>query len=250
MLALGRALLRAPLSRGARAMSRALAGRRRAESPLVVELRARVADKDAELRARVADKDAELRARIADKEKIYALACEAHAKDAAALHRAADEAKGRISVRAMLEACLEDVAASHGGGLSGAPRSEQLKRLLVKDGCVGFSNYLRVVASDNSIKEADILKQAPALYGALSRDLHAEEAGGATSVPAALFDPHGRTKMVAMAAIARFTGRNLALYGDAKGSPVPIKLRVLSPLQRAACVLSIEEVRAAPVVEF
>jgi hypothetical protein len=239
MLALGRALLRAPLSRGARAMSRALAGRRRAESPLVVELRARVADKDAELRAR-----------IADKEKIYALACEAHAKDAAALHRAADEAKGRITVRAMLEACVEDIAASHGGGLSSAPRSEQLKRLLAKDGCVGFSNYLRVVASDNSIKEADILKQAPALYGALSRDLHAEEAAGATSVPAALFDPHGRTKMVAMAAIARFTGRNLALYGDAKGSPVPIKLRVLSPLQRAACVLSIEEVRAAPVVEF
>jgi hypothetical protein len=246
MLALGLALLRAPLSRGARAMSRALAGRRHAESPLVVELRARVADKDAELRARIADKDA----RIADKEKIYALACEAHAKDAAALHRAADEAKGRITVRAMLEACVEDIAASHGGGLSSAPRSEQLKRLLAKDGCVGFSNYLRVVASDNSIKEADILKQAPALYGALSRDLHAEEAGGTTSVPAALFDPHGRTKMVAMAAIARFTGRNLALYGDAKGSPVPIKLRVLSPLQRAACVLSIEEVRAAPVVEF
>jgi hypothetical protein len=239
MLALGRALLRAPLSRGARAMSRALAGRRRAESPLVVELRARVADKDAELRAR-----------IADKEKIYALACEAHAKDAAALHRAADEAKGRITMRAMLEACLEDIVASHGGGLSGAPRSEQLKRLLAKDGCVGFSNYLRVVASDNSIKDADILKQAPALYGALSSDLHAEEAGGATSVPAALFDPHGRTKMVAMAAIARFTGRNLALYGDAKGSPVPIKLRVLSPLQRAACVLTIEEVRAAPVVDF
>ena len=239
MLALGRALLRAPLSRGARAMSRALAGRRRAESPLVVELRARVADKDAELRAR-----------IADKEKIYALACEAHAKDAAALHRAADEAKGRITVRAMLEACVEDIAASHGGGLSSAPRSEQLKRLLAKDGCVGFSNYLRVVASDNSIKEADILKQAPALYGALSRDLHAEEAGGTTSVPAALFDPHGRTKMVAMAAIARFTGRNLALYGDAKGSPVPIKLRVLSPLQRAACVLTLEEVRAAPVVDF
>ena len=239
MLALGRALLRAPLSRGARAMSRALAGRRRAESPLVVELRARVADKDAELRAR-----------IADKEKIYALACEAHAKDAAALHRAADEAKGRITMRAMLEACLEDIVASHGGGLSGAPRSEQLKRLLAKDGCVGFSNYLRVVASDNNIKEADILKQAPALYGALSRDLHAEEAGGATSVPAALFDPHGRTKMVAMAAIARFTGRNLALYGDAKGLPVPIKLRVLSPLQRAACVLTIEEVRAAPVVDF
>ena len=239
MLALGRALLRAPLSRGARAMSRALAGRRHAESPLVVELRARVADKDAELRAR-----------IADKEKIYALACEAHAKDAAALHRAADEAKGRITMRAMLEACLEDIVASHGGGLSGAPRSEQLKRLLAKDGCVGFSNYLRVVASDNSIKDADILKQAPALYGALSSDLHAEEAGGATSVPAALFDPHGRTKMVAMAAIARFTGRNLALYGDAKGSPVPIKLRVLSPLQRAACVLTIEEVRAAPVVDF
>jgi hypothetical protein len=238
MLALGRALLRAPLSRGARAMSRALAGRRRAESPLVVELRARVADKDAELRAR-----------IADKEKIYALACEAHAKDAAALHRAADEAKGRITVRAMLEACVEDIAASHGGGLSSAPRSEQLKRLLAKDGCVGFSNYLRVVASDNSIKEADILKQAPALYGALSRDLHAEEAGGTTSVPAALFDPHGRTKMVAMAAIARFTGRNLALYGDAKGSPVPIKLRVLSPLQRSKCQLTIAEVCAASVVE-
>ena len=65
-------------------------------------------------------------------------------------------------------------------------------------------------------------------------DLHAEEAGGTTSVPAALFDPPGRTKMVAMAAIARFTGRNLALYGAKRDSPVPIKLRVLSPLQRAA----------------
>jgi hypothetical protein len=233
--------------RGARAISRALAGRRRAESPLVLELRERIADKDRELRARIADKDAV----IASGAKIYALACVAHAKDAEALHRAADEAKGRIGVRAMLEACLEDIVAINGGGLSIHSRSEQLKRLLLKDGCVGLSNYLRVAASDNSLKEADILKQAPALYGALSMDLHAEEAGGTTSVPAALFDPPGRTKMVAMAAIARFTGRNLALYGNATtGSPLPIKLRVLSMPQRAACSLSIEEVRAAPVVEF
>ena len=96
----------------------------------------------------------------------------------------------------------------------------------------------------------DLLKQAQELFGALSGSLHAEESGGTTSAPAALFDPHGRTKMVAMAAIARFTGRNLALYGATRDSPVPIKLRVLSPLQRASCALSVEEVRAAQVLEF
>ena len=109
---------------------------------------------------------------------------------------------------------------------------------------------LRVAAGDNSLKEGDLLKQAQELFGALSGSLHAEESGGTTSAPAALFDPHGRTKMVAMAAIARFTGRNLALYGATRDSPVPIKLRVLSPLQRASCALSVEEVRAAQVLEF
>ena len=246
-----------------RALSRAvLAGRRHAESPLVAELRARiagkdkvVADKDSELRARIADKDkviadkdTELRVRIAEKDKVvadkdselvmriagkdeviasvkevYVQACKAHAKEAEKLRYDADLAQGRVSVRAVLEACLEDVAKSHGGSLSGAPRSQQLQRLLAKGGCEGFQSYLRVAASDNSLKEDDLLKQAPALYGALSGSLHAQGTVGTTSAPAALFDPHGRTKMVAMAAIARFTGRNLKLYSAAKdpqrGSP-------------------------------
>jgi hypothetical protein len=276
--ALGRALLRGPppprfpRGRGARVMSRALVGRRAAESPLVAELRARIADKDAELRARIADKDvsiaskdAELRARIADKDgriadkdailatsaALFAQACAAHAKEAELLRRDADLAQGRVSVRAVLEACLEDVAKSHGGSLPGKSRSHQLARLLAVDGgCAGLVSYLRVAAGDNSLKEGDLLKQAQELFGALSGSLHAEESGGTTSAPAALFDPHGRTKMVAMAAIARFTGRNLALYGAKRDSPVPIKLRVLSPLQRASCALSVEEVRAAQVLEF
>jgi len=265
--ALGRALLRGPppprfpRGRGARAMSRALAGRRAAESPLVAELRARIADKDAS----IASKDAELRARIADKDgriadkdailttsaKLFAQTCSAHAKEAELLRRDADLAQGRVSIRAVLEACLEDAAKSHGGSLSGKSRSQQLARLLAVDGgCAGLVSYLRVAAGDNSLKEDDLLKQAQELFGALSGSLHSEETGGTTSAPAALFDPHGRTKMVAMAAIARFTGRNLALYGATRDSPVPIKLRVLSPLQRSACVLSVKEVRAAPVVEF
>ena len=250
-----------------RAMSRAvLAGRRLAESPLVAELRARIAEKDSELRARiaekdkvVADKDSELVDRIAGKDEVIASfkevlaqAVKAHAKEAEELHRDADLARGRVSVRAVLEACLEDVAKSHGGGcLSGAPRSQQLQRLLApKGGCAGLQSYLRVAANDNSLKEDDLLKQAPELYGALSGSLHAKGTGGTTSAPAALFDPHGRTKMVAMAAIARFTGRNLKLYLAAKDVQLPpIKLRVLSPLQRSNCSLTVREVLAASVVE-
>ena len=147
----------------------------------------------------------------------------------------------------MLEASLEDVAKSHGGSLSGAPRSQQLQRLLAKGGCEGLKSYLRVAASDNSLKEDDLLKQAPELYGALSGSLQAQGTGGTTSAPAALFDPHGRTKMVAMAAIARFTGRNLKLYAAAKDLQLPpIKLRVLSSLQRSS--LTVDDVRAASVV--
>jgi len=255
-----------------RAMSRALlAGRRHAESPLVAELRARiadkdkvVADKDSELRARiaekdkvVADKDSALVQRIADKDQViasvqalYAQACTAHAEEVEKLRHDADLAQGRVSVRAVLEASLEDVARSHGGSLSGAPRSQQLQRLLAKGGCEGLKSYLRVAASDNSLKEDDLLKQAPELYGALSGgSLHAQGTGGTTSAPAALFDPYGRTKMVAMTAIARFTGRNLKLYAAAKDPQLPpIKLRVLSSLQRSKCTLTVDEVRASSVV--
>ena len=251
-----------------RAMSRAvLAGRNHAESLLVVELRARIADKDkvaadkdkviADKDKVIADKDSELVNRIAGKDEViasckevFAQAVEAHAKEAEKLRYDADLALGRVSVRAVLEACIEDVAKSHGGGLSGAPRSQQLQRLVAKGGCEGLQSYLRVAAFDNSLKEDDLLKQAPALYGALSGSLHAEGTGGTTSAPAALFDPHGRTKMVAMAAIARFTGRNLNLYAAARDPRLPpIKLRVLSPLQRSNCALTVDEVLAASVVE-
>jgi len=267
MLALSGALLRRlPLNRPrgcgvVRAMSRALlAGRRHAASPLVAELRARIADKDklvavkdAELRARIADKDELVAVKdevIASHKELYAQACKAHAEEAEKLRHDADLAQGRVSIRAVLEASLEDIAKSHGGSLSAAPRSQQLQRLLAKGGCEGLQSYLRVVASDNSIKEDDLLKQAPALYGALSGSLHAQGTGGTTSAPAALFDPHGRTKMVAMAAIARFTGRNLKLYGAPKDPQLPpIKLRVLSPLQRSKCQLTIAEVCAASEVE-
>jgi len=237
-----------------RAMSRALlAGRRHAESPLVAELRARIADKDKV----VADKDSALVQRIADKDQViasvqalYAQACTAHAEEVEKLRHDADLAQGRVSVRAVLEASLEDVARSHGGSLSGAPRSQQLQRLLAKGGCEGLKSYLRVAASDNSLKEDDLLKQAPELYGALSGgSLHAQGTGGTTSAPAALFDPYGRTKMVAMTAIARFTGRNLKLYAAAKDPQLPpIKLRVLSSLQRSKCTLTVDEVRASSVV--
>jgi hypothetical protein len=251
-----------------RAMSRAvLAGRSHAESLLVVELRARIADKDkvaadkdkviADKDKVIADKDSELVNRIAGKDEViasckevFAQAVEAHAKEAEKLRYDADLALGRVSVRAVLEACIEDVAKSHGGSLSGAPRSQQLQRLVAKGGCEGLQSYLRVAAFDNSLKEDDLLKQAPALYGALSGSLHAEGTGGTTSAPAALFDPHGRTKMVAMAAIARFTGRNLNLYAAARDPRLPpIKLRVLSPLQRSNCALTVDEVLAASVVE-
>jgi hypothetical protein len=233
----------------------------------VVELRARIADKDkvaadkdkviADKDKVIADKDSELVNRIAGKDEViasckevFAQAVEAHAKEAEKLRYDADLALGRVSVRAVLEACIEDVAKSHGGGLSGAPRSQQLQRLVAKGGCEGLQSYLRVAAVDNSLKEDDLLKQAPALYGALSGSLHAEGTGGTTSAPAALFDPHGRTKMVAMAAIARFTGRNLNLYAAARDPRLPpIKLRVLSPLQRSNCALTVDEVLAASVVE-
>jgi hypothetical protein len=250
MLALSGALLRRlPLQRPrgcgvVRAMSRALlAGRWHAASPLEAELRARIADKG----KLVAAKDEV----IASQKEVYAQACKAHAQEAEMLRHDADLAQGRVSIRAVLEACLEEIARAHSlGSISGLPRSQQLQRLLAKGGCEGLQSYLRVVASDNSIKEDDLLKQAPALYGALSGGLHAQGTGGTTSAPAALFDPHGRTKMVAMAAIARFTGRNLKLYAAPKDPQLPpIKLRVLSPLQRSKCLLTIAEVCAASVVE-
>jgi hypothetical protein len=249
MLALSGALLRRlPLQRPrgcgvVRAMSRALlAGRRHAASPLEAELRARIADKD-----KLAAAKDEV---IASQKEVYAQACKAHAQEAEMLRHDADLAQGRVSIRAVLEASLEDIAKSHGGSLSGAPRSQQLQRLLAKGGCEGLQSYLRVVASDNSIKEDDLLKQAPALYGALSGSLYAQGTSGKTSAPAALFDPHVRTKMVAMAAIARFTGRNLKLYAAPKDPQLPpIMLRVLSPLRRSKCQLTIAEVRAASVVE-
>jgi hypothetical protein len=171
-----------------------------------------------------------------------------------------------LNVRGLLEACLADIAAAacRGAASSSPPSSSPLPsapsallRLLLGRSssaasgappsiCPGFVAYLRRAAADNGVPERDMLTQAGRLYDVLSERLHSDAASGAgtTRLPAEVFERSGRTTMVALAAVVRFSGRDIALY-DAAGDAQPLRLR-LPPPAAAACAATFEALASEP----
>ena len=225
-----------------------LAAAERTAQERVAEQRERLAAAERTAQERLAEQ----RERVAEKQDQLAAEARAHAGEVARLKHAVDVTKGVLASRAFFEASLDD-AWRISGGKPGATRTEQLKALLSvgrEARCPGLVAYLKVAASDNKVAEKDVLSAAERLFQRLSERVHSEAAAGTTALPVEVFDPSGRAFMVALAAFARFTGRDIALYALEGGHgtvPVQLQLRALAA-NTPACTVTEEQLRKAPFV--
>jgi hypothetical protein len=108
---------------------------------------------------------------------------------------------------------------------------------------------MKLAAEENQVTEKEVLAQAPRLYGILCPRHHSEAPQPASRFPSALFDHQGRATMVAFAALACATGRNLNFYNIAENDVTiledsQIQLRV-PPLK--ICDATEQDLRAQPV---
>jgi len=172
-----------------------------------------VRDKD----ARIADAVREKNARLAEKDALLATVRASAARDIALAKQVADVANGVVDARGLLEACVAELAAALVGagrvraGILPATVSERLSLLFSE--CSEFVAYLKTAAADNNVPADVLLRQAKKLYDVLSERVHSEAAGGGVvRLPVELFQHSGRPTLVALAALARFAGRDLRLY--------------------------------------
>jgi hypothetical protein len=210
----------------------------------------RLAASERELRERVAAFERELAGkdeRLEDLRKAHAAALAVAAHDV-------DVSRGLLNVRGLFEACVEDAWRAAAPRVNPEERyatvSDKLRLLLRGDACPGLVAYLKVAAEDNGAPEGDLLRQAGRLYEVLSERLHSDAASsvGTTELPAAIFDRSGRNTMIALAAFARFTGRDLALYSFVGGGAQQqrLQLRRVGPLVPCHAELTREKLMLLP----
>jgi hypothetical protein len=184
--------------------------------------------------SRLKEKDAHLQSR----ERTFA-------REMAAMTYSLDTANGKIESRAVLEVILPNIWKSiviKKNMPTGT--SNQLAELLKEGTCPGLIAYLKQAAEDNGVREVDLLRQTGKLYNVLCEYLHSEALGGTSRLPAVLFNQPGHAMLVAFAALASFSGRDLSLY-HLGGDVIPLKLRAL----RGSCSATQEEVRASDLME-
>jgi len=184
--------------------------------------------------ALIKEKDAHLQSR----ERTFAI-------EMAAIKYSLDTANGKIESRAVLEVILPNIWKSiviKKNMPTGT--SNQLAELLKEGTCPGLIAYLKQAAEDNGVREVDLLRQTGKLYNVLCESLHSEALGGTSRLPAVLFNQPGHAMLVAFAALASFSGRDLSLY-HLGGDVIPLKLRAL----RGSCSATQEEVRASDLME-
>jgi hypothetical protein len=160
------------------------------------------------------------------------------------LQYALDTAESRFEARALLEAILCNLWKRVPSKRPPSGTSDQLAGLLKEGACPGLLAYLRQAADDNGVREVDLLRQTGKLYDVLCERLHAEAIGGTTCVPTELFEHSGRTTLLAFAALASFSGRDLSLY-KLGGEVIPLKLRAL----RGDCSATQAQVCASALLE-
>ena len=193
------------------------------------------------------DKDARLQekdVRLQEKDMAMRFKEAAFVKDMEALQYALDIAKSRYEARALLEAILPNVWQRVVGARPPSGASNQLAGLLKEGACPGLLAYLEQAAEDNGVRAADLLRQTGKLYDVLCERLHAEAVGGTTRVPVGLFEHSGRNTLLAFAALASFSGRDLSLY-RLGGVAIPLKLRAL----RGDCSATRAQIRASALRE-
>jgi hypothetical protein len=148
-----------------------------------------------------------------------------------------DLAEGRVSVRSVLEASVDGVwyQAHPEERKKGATKSmsARLGHLLDDSpiGCSGLLAYLRTTALANSVTKDEVVRQARRLYEVLCERVHSEPLGGTTRLPAELFLNSGRPTLLAFAALARFGGRDIALYEFTSKKALELKFPVLRSIK-------------------
>jgi hypothetical protein len=197
--------------------------------------------------ARLQEKDVRLQekdVRLQEKDAFARFREAAFAKDMELLQYALDTAESRFEARALLEAILCNLWKRVPSKRPPSGTSDQLAGLLKEGACPGLLAYLRQAADDNGVREVDLLRQTGKLYDVLCERLHAEAIDGTTCVPTELFEHSGRTTLLAFAALASFSGRDLSLY-KLGGEVIPLKLRAL----RGDCSATQAQVRASALLE-
>ena len=180
-------------------------------------------------RALLAEKDARFADAVREKDALLSEVRAAALRDVSIAKHDADVARSVVDARSLLEACIADlVGALVSAGRvpkSAASGSVSKRFALLFTDCREFVEYLEAAAAENRVPADVLLRQARKLYDVLSERVHAEAAdGGTVGLPVELFVRSGRPTLVALAALARFAGRDLRLY-KFDGTADTVKLR-------------------------
>ena len=196
---------------------------------LLAEKDARFADAVREKDARLAEKDARFADAVREKDALLSEVRASALRDVSIAKHDADVARSVVDARSLLEACIADLVGalvSAGRVPKSAASGSVSKRLaLLFTDCREFVEYLEAAAAENRVPADVLLRQARKLYDVLSERVHAEAAdSGTVGLPVELFVRSGRPTLVALAALARFAGRDLRLY-KFDGTADTVKLR-------------------------
>ena len=220
----------------------------------------RVADERLKETSRVADERLKDLSRVTDaqlkvaSERLEEVKASSAARVAAALYDL-DVARGFLGARPLLEQSFLELRRGtarggdgmRSGGSKGA-MSQVLDELLpakqdVKSSCPGLIAYLTVAATDNGLNPEQVLRSAKELYPSLSKLSHSTPVGMPEQLPEDVFAGWGEESRLAFAAIVTFSGRRMSFYAR-NSALAPYKLRNIS-----GCSVTVEAVRAAPLVE-
>lgn len=172
---------------------------------------------------------------IIAKTELMAASLTAHEAREFQLKRELDIVRGVGDARSLLEACIRDLYATFPSGKY-TTVTKMFERILnTTDGCSGLTAYLKVAATDNQEDSGNLLKDAGKLWSVYSSPAHSQGPNGCVTLPTAMFATSGRATMIALAAILRFSGRNISLYNDILGQGSVSSGILLRPVPLSKC---------------
>ena len=175
-------------------------------------------------------------------------------RELANARRTSDVRSATTNVRALLECCADELAADI--GFHGRSRTDILSALFSGAKCAGFSHFLDAAARDNGIAVGQVKRSGAGLYDVLSRFVHSPSvttASGVTLSAEELYLPTAllaeqKASIVALAALARFTGRNAVLYTGGEVA-TDIVLRA-PPCAESRCASTPANIAAGPPLKL
>lgn len=178
---------------------------------------------------------------LTNKDRQLAELVEAYDARAFQLQRDLDASRGDVDTRDLLEASIKEI--------NEAASVEQIPTTGIMDvyiDCPGLSAYLNVAATDNHEDSSHVLLEASKYISQYFHSLHPQGRNASSAPPTAMFDMTERSTRIAVAALLRFSGRNIALYdymGTQNSRRDPILLR---PVPHSRCASTAAEITLQP----